>query len=108
MTTAVGIEQRTRRLAWWLLGLSVLVGAVYLMATAETGPVDPTEVAGEQSRGTVVFSASMIVFRGGLGAGLILAAITASFVGIHAPRRRPVILGAAVSFGATVVTWFVV
>src|SRR3954466_15018348 len=108
MTTAVGIEQRTRRLAWWLLGLAVLCGAVYLMATAETGPVDPTEVAAPQSRGTVVFNAAMIVFREGLEAVLIFAAITASFVGANAPRKRPVIAGAAVSFAATILTWFVV
>src|SRR3954447_13839078 len=108
MTAQVGIDQRARRLAWWLAGLTFLCGAVYLMATAKTGPVDPTEVSAPQSRGTVVFNASMIVFREGLEAVLIFAAITASFVGIHAPRRRPVILGAAVSFGATVVTWFVV
>jgi high-affinity iron transporter len=108
MTSRVGIEQRTRRLAWWLAGLAVLCGAVYLMATAKTGPVDPTEATAPQSRGTVVFNASMIVFREGLEAVLIFAAITASFVGANAPRKRPVIAGAAASFAATVVTWFVV
>ena len=49
------------------------------------------------SRGTVVADAAIIVFREGLEAVLILAAITASFVGI---RRRiglgnedPIVLG---------------
>jgi high-affinity iron transporter len=50
----------------------------------------------------------MIVFREGLEAVLIFAAVTASFVGANARRKRPVIAGAVVSFGATVVTWFVV
>src|SRR3954449_12659237 len=108
MTARVGIDQRARRLAWWLAGLTFLCGAVYLMATAKTGPVDPTEVSAPQSRGTVVFNASMIVFREGLEAVLIFAAITASFVGANAPRKRPVIAGAAVSFAATILTWFVV
>jgi high-affinity iron transporter len=107
-TAGVGVQARTRRLAWWTAGLALLAGAVYLMATAKTGPVDPTEVAAPQSRGTVVFNAAMIVFREGLEAVLIFAAVTASFVGANARRKRPVVLGAAVSFAATVLTWFVV
>jgi high-affinity iron transporter len=107
-TAEVGDRARTRRLAWWSAGLALLAGAVYLMATAKTGPVDPTEVTARQSRGTVVFNAAMIVFREGLEAVLIFAAVTASFVGANARRKRPVVLGAAASFAATVLTWFVV
>jgi high-affinity iron transporter len=108
-TAAVGIDKRQqRRLTFWLGGLALLAAAVYLMATAKTGPVDPTEVSAQQSRGTVVFNAAMIVFREGLEAVLIFAAITASFVGANARRKRPVIAGAAVSFGASIATWFVV
>src|SRR5919202_7056695 len=97
-----------RRLSWWLAGLAVLAGLVYLMATADTGPVDPTEVTAPQSRGTVVFNAATIVFREGLEAVLIFAAVTASFLGANRGRRRPVVLGAGVAFAASVVTWFVV
>jgi high-affinity iron transporter len=50
----------------------------------------------------------MIVFREGLEAILIFAAVTASFLGANRAKRRPVTLGAAIAFGATVVTWFVV
>src|SRR3954468_10147020 len=103
-----GADARNRRLAWWLLGLAVLCGAVYLIATAETGPVDPTEVTAPQSRGTIVFNAAIIVFREGLEAVLIFAAVTASFLGENKRRRRPVVLGAAGAFAASVVTWFVV
>src|SRR5215212_5701248 len=74
------------------------------MATASTGPVDPTEVAHPQSHATIVFNAAMIVFREGLEAVLIFAAITASFRGANAARRKPVVLGAA----CAVATWFVV
>jgi high-affinity iron transporter len=98
----------SRRLALWLLGLALLAGVVYLMATASTGPQDPTEVTRPESRATVVFNSSMIVFREGLEAVLIFAAITASFVGANAGRKRPVILGAATAFAAAVGTWFVV
>jgi high-affinity iron transporter len=97
-----------RRVAIWAAILAVLAGAVYLMATAKTGPVDPTEVRGHESRATVVFNSSMIVFREGLEAVLIFAAVTASFVGANTRRKRPVVLGAAVAFGAAVATWFVV
>src|SRR3954449_12454781 len=93
---------------FWLVAGAIVVGLVYLMATASTGPVDPTEVTHSQSRATIVFNAGMIVFREGLEAVLIFAAVTASFQGANAARRRPVIAGAACAFGASVLTWFVV
>jgi high-affinity iron transporter len=80
---------------------------VYLMATAKTGPVDPTEAKGHQSHATVVFNSAVIVFREGLEAVLIFAAVTASFIGANKARRRPVVGGAALAFGAAVLTWFV-
>src|SRR6476469_9183525 len=98
----------SRRTIWWLAGLAIVAGLVYLMATASTGPVDPTEVSSPQSRGTVVANSAIIVFREGLEAVLIFAAVTASMVGANARRRRPVVLGAGVAFGASVVTWFLV
>jgi high-affinity iron transporter len=108
-SAAVGVSRPNhRRLALWVGALALLAGAVYLMATAKTGPVDPTEAGAPESRSTVVFNASMIVFREGLEAVLIFAAITASFVGANAHRKRPVIAGAAVSVGAAIATWFVV
>src|SRR4051794_807666 len=78
------------------------------MATAKTGSVDPTEVTSPQSRATIVANSAIIVFREGLEAVLIFAAVTASFLGANRRRRRPVIAGAAVAFAATVATWFVV
>ena len=71
------------RLVWWAVGLAVLAGLVYLMATADTGPVDPTEVRGPQSDATVVFNSAVIVFREGLEAILIFAAVTASLLGAN-------------------------
>jgi high-affinity iron transporter len=111
MSAAPSADRRSRhttRLAWWLAGLAAIAGLVFLMATASTGPVDPTEVSHPQSHATVVFNASMIVFREGLEAVLIFAAVTASFLGANRSRRRPVVLGAALAFGAAVVTWFLV
>src|SRR3954447_17396499 len=97
-----------RRTAWWTAGLAVLAGLVYLMATAKTGPVDPTEATARQSHATVVANSAIIVFREGLEAVLIFAAVTASFLGANKASRRPVVLGAACAFGGAVVTWFLV
>ena len=112
MTAAASTPRRgaatTARAAWWLGGLAVVAGLVYLMATASTGPADPTESAGRQSHATIVFNAAIIVFREGLEAVLIFAAVTASFLGANRSRRRPVVVGAAVAFAAAVVTWFLV
>ena len=54
---------------------------------------------------TVVTNSAIIVFREGLEAVLILAAITASFVGARRRLRRPVLAGAALGLVASVVTW---
>src|SRR4051812_6779440 len=101
-------SDRTRPAAWWLVGFGVIAVLVYLMATAKPGPVDPSEAKGQQSHTTVVFNSAVIVFREGLEAVLIFAAVTASFVGANQARRRPVVGGAARAFGAAVLTWFVV
>ncbi len=93
------------RSGFWVGALAVIAGLVYLMATASTGPIDPTEI--RQSHGTAVFNSSIIVFREGLEAVLIFAAVTASLVGGNRSRRRPVVIGAACAFGAAILTWFV-
>jgi FTR1 family protein len=60
------------------------------------------------SRGTVVTDAAIVVFREGLEAVLILAAITASLTGAREWMRRPVLLGGLAGIGATIVTWALV
>ena len=57
------------------------------------------------SRTTVVTNAAIIVFREGLEAVLILAAITASFVGARRRMRRPVLVGAGLGLLVSVATW---
>src|ERR687889_2349304 len=96
------------RLVWWAAGLAVLAGLVYLMATASTGPSNPTEAHGHQGHATVVFNSAVIVFREGLEAILIFAAVTASLLGANRAHRRPVAAGAGLAFAAAVATWFVV
>ncbi|HEV3323115.1 MAG TPA: FTR1 family protein [Solirubrobacteraceae bacterium] len=59
------------------------------------------------SHTTIVIDGAIIVFREGLEAVLILAALTASFVGAKRHLRRPVLVGAVAGLGATALTWVV-
>jgi high-affinity iron transporter len=100
------MSARATRTAWWAAIAAAVAFLVYLMATASTGPVDPTEV--KTSHGTAVVNSAIIVFREGLEAVLIFAAVIASFLGANKRRRRPVVAGAAVAFAASVGAWFLV
>ncbi|PTL60504.1 FTR1 family iron permease [Paraconexibacter algicola] len=57
------------------------------------------------NRATVVTNAAIIVFREGLEGVLILAAITASFVGVRRRNRRPVFVGALLGLLVSLITW---
>src|SRR6059058_1468208 len=57
---------------------------------------------------TVAFlDIGILVFREGLECILVLAAITASMVGVRRAHRRPVAFGAGAAFAATLLTWFI-
>ncbi len=57
------------------------------------------------SEATVITNAALIVFREGLEAVLIIAAITASMVGASRALRRPIYRGALLALPACVVLW---
>ena len=57
------------------------------------------------NKATVITNSAIIVFREGLEAVLILAAITASFVGARRRMRRPVLIGAGLGLLVSVITW---
>ncbi len=78
---------------------------LYLALTAKGGVPDPT-TASHLSRGAVIINSGLLVLREGLEAILVLAAVTASFLGANKAKRRPVAIGAGLSFLATVATWF--
>lgn len=67
---------------------------------------DSAATLGDSANKTqVVVNSAILVFREGLEAVLILAAITASFVGAKRRMRRPVLIGAGLGLLASVVTW---
>jgi high-affinity iron transporter len=57
------------------------------------------------NKAQVVVNSAILVFREGLEAVLILAAITASFVGARRGMRRPVLIGAGLGLLVSVLTW---
>ena len=67
---------------------------------------DAAATLGDSASGaTVVTNSAILVFREGLEAVLILAAITASFVGARRRLRRPVMAGALLGLLASILTW---
>ncbi len=63
--------------------------------------------SGPQSRTSVVVNGAIIVFREGLEAVLILAALMASMVGAQRRLRRPLLAGVGIALVASVVTLIV-
>ncbi|HXQ85971.1 MAG TPA: hypothetical protein VN746_04805, partial [Gaiella sp.] len=61
--------------------------------------------SGPQSRAAVVTNSAIIVFREGLEAVLILAALMASMVGVQRRFRKPLMAGVGIALAASVVTW---
>jgi high-affinity iron transporter len=94
------------RVAAVIAGLFVIVGLLIWQAVTAHGNPDPT-VQGI-SPTAAVLDTGILVFREGLEAILVLAALTASLVRTEEGYWKPVALGAGVSFVATVITWFVV
>ncbi|HEX7084331.1 MAG TPA: FTR1 family protein [Gaiellaceae bacterium] len=95
-----------RRSAWSLVA-AVAIGALAWKAiTAPGGVPDPTAPGSQLGHGAVVLDSGLLVFREGLEAVLVLAALTASFVGANRGFRRPVAAGAGAGLAASVATWF--
>ena len=90
----------------WLAAAAVAATLAGGIVYASQGPADPTEAARAQSHAVAVANSAIIVFREGLEAVLVFAAVTASMLGAQRRLRRPVAAGAAVAFAATVATWF--
>src|SRR3954471_17060532 len=99
-------ESPIRRAIPWAIAVALLGLCVWF--TTQSLGVDPTETPEAESYTTTVVNAAIIVFREGLEAILIFAAVIASFVGGTRAYKRPVAGGAGIGFLAAVLTWFVV
>jgi high-affinity iron transporter len=91
----------------WPLYLGGLLIALLAWSAFSAHGGTPEPGAGEHlSHGAVVLDSALLVFREGLETILVLAAVTASMVGAAQVYRRPIALGAAAGFLASVATWF--
>jgi high-affinity iron transporter len=105
-------ENVKRRRAWqswgiWIFAVAIVVTLVASLLFASRGTPDPTEARVDESHAVIVANSAIIVFREGLEAVLILAAVTAPLLGSRRKLKRPVGIGVAVAFVAAVGTWFV-
>jgi high-affinity iron transporter len=91
-----------------LVSVAVLLvgGALVWQAVAANGSPDPT--ADNLSPAAVLLDSGILVFREGLEAILVLAAITASLVRERRAFWKPIGSGAGAGFIASVATWFIV
>jgi high-affinity iron transporter len=107
--TAAGAPRAGRQLSlyvWTAVVLAVGVVAVVLGWHAHGGTPDPTDPANHMGRTSVVVDSGVLVFREGLETILVLAAITASFLGANRAYRKPVAYGGGLALLAAVGTWF--
>ena len=92
---------------WVLVVLAVAVAAVILGWHAKGGTPDPSDPANHMSATSAVIDSGVLVFREGLETILVLAAITASFLGANRAYRKPVAIGGGFALAASAATWFV-
>jgi high-affinity iron transporter len=102
--------ERASFYVWTALALAALVTVVVISWHAQGGTTDPTALppGHRLSHTTVVINSAILVFREGLETILVLAAITASFLGGNRVYRRPVVAGGGAAIGLGIATWFFV
>ena len=88
-----------------LLAAICVAGLLVWQGVTAHGAPDPLQ---PNTSPTVAFlDIGVLVFREGLECILVLAAVTASMTGAKQAHRRPVTVGAALAFVATLITWFI-
>jgi high-affinity iron transporter len=102
----------TKAQIYWIKNFAI-AGAILLVAgvmlwQAMTAQGNPNPVAKGISPAAAVMDTGILVFREGLEAILVLAALTASLVRTQENYWKPVAIGAGASFAASVATWFIV
>jgi high-affinity iron transporter len=103
-------SERVSFYIWTAIVLAVSVAAVILGWHAHGGTTDPTALppGHRLNHTTVVINSAILVLREGLETILVLAAVTASFLGANRVYRRPVVAGGASAIGFGIATWFFV
>jgi high-affinity iron transporter len=107
MTVAAAASPARRILQASLIAAASLLVLAALAWQAVTSGGNPDPLAQGIGRSAAVLNASVLVFREGLEAVLVLAALTASLVRSEKGYWKPVALGSGLSFLASIATWFV-
>ena len=104
------LNERVSFYVWTAIVLAVSVVVVVLGWHARGGTTDPTALppGHRLSNTSVVINSAILVLREGLETILVLAAVTASFLGGNRVYRRPVALGGGAAIGVGIATWFFV
>ncbi|MCB9772631.1 MAG: FTR1 family protein [Candidatus Omnitrophica bacterium] len=90
-----------------LWALAACVGSVLVwQGVTSSGAPDPT--AENLNKFSVIMNTGILVFREGLEAILVLAALTAGLMRKSQAYWKPVGIGAGLSFLASIATWFIV
>jgi high-affinity iron transporter len=97
---------RPIKLLFAVISISLVLGLLLWQAIRFDGVPDPT-TEGLSPR-AVVLNTGILVFREGLEAVLVLAALTASLSRTNEGYWKPIALGSLLSFAASVATWFVI
>jgi high-affinity iron transporter len=105
--TTLAIAKPARTFFRVLLAAAALIVAGILIWQGLTASGNPNPAAPNTSPAAATLDIGVLVFREGLEAILVLAAIIASMTGGKQSCRRPIIIGAAGAFVGTLLTWFV-
>ncbi|MBS1726220.1 MAG: FTR1 family protein [Armatimonadetes bacterium] len=91
--------------AFFLVGTSLILVVLIWQALSAHGAPDPNNKG--LSRSAMVLSSGILVFREGLEAILVLAAVTAGLARYKKGFWTPVLAGIGVALLSTVATWFI-
>jgi high-affinity iron transporter len=105
--SAAAIPQPNRVLTQCLLIIAAAMVGSLLVWQGFTAHGAPDPTVAQTNWFSALLDVGVLVFREGLECILVLSALTASLVGDRRSHRRPVLAGAAIGFGATIVTWFI-
>jgi len=83
----------------------IIVSVFVWQGVTASGAPDPT-LPHTDTR-VAVLDTGILVFREGLECILVISAVVASMMGSNQKYRRPIAIGVAIGFVATIVTWFV-
>jgi len=103
-----GAQRWHRVLGTVLVTGGCLIVLAVLVWQAVTAHGNPDPLADGISHAAAVMNTGIVVFREGLEAVLVLAALTASMLRKNQDHWKPIAIGAALSFAASLATWFIV